>query len=212
VSEDPRLDFPATGRNSGPLLEALGPTLPSEGPVHLLEVASGSGQHGAFLCEALPQLVWWPSDLDPAHRASVDAWRAHTGLPNLRPAAALDVCDAAWRAGDPRPEWPAHFDRVFCANMIHIAPWAACEGLIEGAARRLGPGAELVLYGPFLQEGVETAESNLAFDASLRGRDPRWGVRALEAVAALATTQGFGPPVIQAMPANNLLLRFERLP
>jgi hypothetical protein len=177
--------------------------LPATGLV--LEVASGSGEHALHLAAALPHLVFQPSDPDPAARASIDAWAAGAGLPNLRPALALD-------AAAPPAAWPiARADAVLCINMIHIAPWEAALGLVAGAARLLvAPGAPLVLYGPFRRGGAHTAPSNAAFDASLRAQDPRWGVRDLEAVAGAAAEAGFGPPEAIAMPANNLTVVFRR--
>jgi hypothetical protein len=170
--------------------------LPAQGL--LLEVASGSGEHALHFAPAFPDLVFQPSDPDPDARASIDAWCA--GVANIRPALALDTI---------APDWPV--DRagaVLCINMIHIAPWTACEGLLRGAARVLPPGAPLVLYGPFRQAGVPTAPSNEAFDAALRAQDARWGLRELEAVAAAAT--GFAAPQVHPMPANNLAVVFRR--
>ncbi|MBU8537083.1 DUF938 domain-containing protein [Falsiroseomonas tokyonensis] len=194
---DPRRIAPAAARNRDPILSALRPLLPAAGLV--LEVASGSGEHARHFAEALPGLTFQPSDPEPGARASIDAWCA--GAANIRPALALDA------TGD----WPlAAADAVLCINMIHIAPWAATEGLLRGAARLLPVGGPLVLYGPYLQAGVATAPSNLDFDASLRARDPAWGLRQLEDVAAAAAAAGFGPPTVSAMPANNLLVAFRR--
>lgn len=180
------------------MLAVLSRVLPPSGLV--LEVASGSGEHVAHFARALPGLVFQPSDPDATRRASIDAWAA--GLGNVRPALALDAAAPAWPV--------AAADAVLCANMIHIAPWAAAEGLIAGAGRLLGAGGVLYLYGPFRRDGRHTAPSNAAFDADLRARDPRWGVRDLEAVAALANGAGFAPPEIVAMPANNLSVIFRR--
>ncbi len=195
---DPRRFAPAAARNRDPILAALRPLLPPAGLV--LEVASGSGEHALHFAQAWPGLVFQPSDPEDAARASIDAWCA--GQPNIRPALALDAA---------APDWP--LDRaaaVLCINMIHIAPWAATLGLLRGAARILPPGAPLVLYGPYIQAGVETAPSNLDFDASLRARDPEWGLRRLEDVAAAAKVAGFGAPAVTSMPANNLLVAFRR--
>ncbi|WP_439599415.1 DUF938 domain-containing protein [Falsiroseomonas sp.] len=195
---DARRIAPAAARNRDPILAALRPLLPAAGLV--LEVASGSGEHAAHFAAALPGLHFQPSDPDPANRASIDAWCA--GAPNIRPALALDAM---------APDWPlAAADAVLCINMIHIAPWAATPGLLRGAARILPPGGPLVLYGPYLRDGVATAPSNLDFDASLRARDPAWGLRRLEEVAAAAAAAGFGPPAVTEMPANNLLVAFRR--
>ena len=197
---DPRRSAPAALRNRDAILTALRALLPPAGLV--LEVASGSGEHAVHFAAALPDLVFQPSDPDPRARASIDAWAAGAGLPNLRPALALD---AAMSPG----AWPiARADAVLCINMVHIAPWEAALGLVRGAARLLPTGAPLVLYGPFRRGGAHTARSNAAFDAALRAEDPRWGVRDLEALAEAAA--GFGPPTVVPMPANNLVLAFRR--
>ncbi len=198
MSDDPRLFAPSVARNRDPLLQALLPYLPPRGAV--LEVASGTGEHVAHFAAALPNLHWQPSDPDAARRASVDAWTA--GLPNVAPALALDAAS---------PEWPMrHADAVLCINMIHIAPWRAAEGLVAGAARVLVPNCLLALYGPYRCAGRALEPGNAAFDADLRRRDPEWGLRLLEDVAALAASAGLEPPVVEAMPANNLLVLFRR--
>ena len=201
TSPDPRRFAPAAVRNRDPILDAIRGHLPAAGLV--LEVASGSGEHAIHFAAALPGLAFQPSDPDAAARASIDAWAAASGLPNIRPALAIDAA---------APGWPlAAADAVVCINMIHIAPWAAAEGLMRGAAAILPPGAPLILYGPYRRGGAHTAPSNAAFDADLRGRNPAWGVRDLEAVAALAAAQGFGPPTVIEMPANNLTVVFRRV-
>lgn len=201
TSPDPRRFAPAAARNRDPILDAIRGHLPAAGLV--LEVASGSGEHAIHFAAALPGLAFQPSDPDAAARASIDAWAAASGLPNIRPALAIDAA---------APGWPlAAADAVVCINMIHIAPWAAAEGLMRGAAAILPPGAPLILYGPYRRGGAHTAPSNAAFDADLRGRNPAWGVRDLEAVAALAAAQGFGPPTVIEMPANNLTVVFRRV-
>jgi hypothetical protein len=193
---DARREAPAVARNRDAILAVLRGILPARGL--LLEVASGSGEHALHFAAALPGLIFQPSDPEPDARASIDAWCA--GVANIRPAVALDAA---------APDWPVdRADALLCINMIHIAPWAACEGLLRGAARILPPGAPLVLYGPFRRGGAHTAPSNAEFDESLCARDPSWGVRDLEAVAAAAT--GFGPPEIHPMPANNLTVAFRR--
>ncbi len=199
TSNDPRRFAPAAARNRDPILDALRRHLPARGLV--LEVASGSGEHALHFAAALPGLVFQPSDPDADARASIDAWVAQSGLANIRPALALDAAGA----------WPlAAADAVVCINMIHIAPWAATEGLLRGAAAILPPGAPLILYGPYRRGGAHTAPSNADFDADLRARNPAWGVRDLEAVAALAAGHGFGPPAVAEMPANNLTVVFRR--
>lgn len=198
MTGDARQVAPATERNREPILEVLRRVLPARGLV--LEVASGTGEHVAHFARALPGLTFQPTEYDAARRASVDAWAA--GLGNVRAAVALDATAA---------EWPvAEAAAVFCANMIHIAPWSACVGLMAGAGRVLAPGGVLVLYGPFLRDGVPTAPGNVAFDASLRARDAAWGVRDLGAVAALAAAQGLALDEVVEMPANNLMVVFRR--
>ncbi|MBV1796318.1 DUF938 domain-containing protein [Siccirubricoccus sp. G192] len=198
---DARRHAPAALRNRAAILAVLARHLPPRGSV--LEVASGTGEHVAHFAAALPGLVFQPSDPDAAARTSIDAWARQAGLPNLRPALALDAA-ATWP--------PGLHAAVLCINMIHIAPWAATLGLMRGAAGVLPPGGVLMLYGPYRREGRHTAPSNAEFDRDLRARDPAWGVRDLEAVAAAASAQGFGPPVVEPMPANNLSLVFRRLP
>ncbi|MBN9438398.1 DUF938 domain-containing protein [Bosea sp. (in: a-proteobacteria)] len=191
---------PSTQRNRDPILAVLRETLPAKGLV--LEIASGSGEHAMHFAAALPGLSFQPSDPNAEARASIDAWAKEAALPNLLPALALDAST---------PGWPlARADAVICINMIHISPWAATQGLIAEAARLLPPGGPLYLYGPYRQSGVPLAPSNAAFDESLRGRDPRWGLRELDTVAALAAAAGFGPPEVTAMPANNLSVVFRK--
>ena len=196
---DARRFSPSTARNRGPILDALRPRLPAAGL--LLEVASGTGEHCAYLAAALPGLTFQPTDPDVDALASINAWCG--GLPNVRPALALDAAAAKW------PVTAA--DAVLCSNMIHIAPWAAAEGLMAGAARVLPPGGVLALYGPYMRGGRHTGPGNVAFDADLRGRNPAWGIRGLEDVAALAAAAGFGAPEVLQMPADNLIVVFGRL-
>lgn len=199
MSEDARRHAPATARNRDALLDVLRRILPAGGMV--LEVAAGTGEHAAHLAPHFPALAFQPTDPDAESRASIDVWAA--GQPNIRPALALDAAAEAWPV--------AAADAVLCVNMIHIAPWAATMGLVQGAARFLPPGGPLILYGPFRRGGAHTAPSNAEFDAALRARDPTWGVRDLEEVAALATVHGFGPPQVVDMPANNLTVVLRRL-
>ncbi len=202
MSEDARQYAPAVARNRDPIWSVLQPRLPQKGLV--LEVASGSGEHAVhFAQNAGPEVVFQPSDANPQARASIDAWTAAAGLPNIRPALALDAIQETWPI--------AQADVVLCFNMIHIAPWEASVGLICGAARVLPSGGLLYLYGPYKREGRHTAPSNEAFDREfLKARNPAWGVRDLEAVAALAAETGFGKPEIVEMPANNLSVLFWR--
>jgi Protein of unknown function (DUF938) len=197
-----RRQAPAVARNRQPILDVLRPHLPARGLV--LEVASGSGEHTAHFAEALPQLMFQPSDPNAAARASIDDWATTLGLANVRTALALDAA---------AEEWPiAQADVIACINMIHISPWSATVGLLRGAARLLPADGTLFLYGPYFRDGVETAPSNLAFDRELRASNPAWGIRALEDVAALAEAQGFSTPLVVEMPANNLSLIFRATP
>ena len=202
--DDRRRHAPATLRNRDPILSALKRHLPERGTV--LEVASGTGEHAAHFAAALPGLAFQPSDPDPGARASIDAWAKDARLPNLRAAIALDAAAPDWE----RAVAGGAVDAVLCVNMVHIAPWAATPGLMRGAARLLPAGGVLCLYGPFKRGGRHTAPSNAAFDADLRASDPAWGVRDLEAVAAEAAARGFGSPVVEEMPANNLFVAFRR--
>lgn len=197
---DARLTAPAAGRNAAPILEVLRGALPARGTV--LEIASGTGQHATHFAAALPALDWQPSDADPRARASIAAWREHTGLANLRAPLDLDVR---------REPWPiAAADAIVCINMIHIAPWEAAIALMKGAGTRLPAGGALVLYGPYRRGGAHTAPSNAAFDAQLRERDRAWGVRDMEAVEALAEGEGLACEARVAMPANNFSLVFRK--
>jgi hypothetical protein len=195
-----KLHWPAPERNREPILEVLRRVLPSRGTV--LEIASGTGQHAVHFASQLPALHWQPSDVDEHNLASIRAWRSGSALPNLRAPLRLDVCDADWGL-------PA-VDAIFCANMIHIAPWECCVGLIAGAGRQLVAGGVLLLYGPFKIAGEHTAPSNADFDASLKARDLRWGVREHEAVATLAQRAGLSLVERVPMPANNQTLIFRR--
>jgi SAM-dependent methyltransferase len=198
VSLDLRRHAPATLRNREFILTVLRRVLPPRGVV--LEIGSGSGQHAAFFAAALPELTWQPSDADPDARASTTAWCRD--LPNVREPLAIDTSDDVWPL--------ATADAVVCINMIHIAPWRACEGLVRGAARVLPAGGVLYLYGPYRVDGAHTAPSNAAFDADLRTRNPAWGVRDLEAVVGVARTCGLAHAETVAMPANNLSVVFRR--
>jgi Protein of unknown function (DUF938) len=199
-AQDERRYAPATERNRAPILEVLRRILPPSGLV--LEIASGTGEHAVHFAAALPGLEWQPSDADPAARASIVAWRAEAGIANIRDPLALDAAS---------PNWPIErADAVVAINLVHISPWVATIGLLAGAARILGRGAPLYLYGPYLQQGVETAPSNLAFDHSLRQSDPRWGLRVLETVVAAGDAAGFDLAESIDMPASNLSLVFYR--
>ena len=190
---------PATARNSEPLAEVLAEELPDRGLV--LEIASGSGEHAVFLARRFPALDWQPSDVDLEALASVDAWAAEAAVANLRPAITLDAAQANWPI--------AAADAVLCVNMVHISPWSAAVGLFAGAGRILTSGAPLVLYGPFIEPGRETAPSNLAFDQSLKQRNSEWGLRNTADLDALAADHGLRRTARHAMPANNLVLVYR---
>jgi hypothetical protein len=175
--------------------------LPAAGLV--LEIAAGAGEHAAYNAAALPHLTWLPTDPDPEALTSIGAWRDQAGLVNLMAPLRLD-------ASEP-DAWPIEqADAVVNINMVHISPWSATEGLMAGAARLLPTGRLLFLYGPYLEDGVETAPSNLAFDENLRARNPAWGLRRLEDVVALAAAHGLALAERIAMPANNLSLVFRK--
>ena len=194
------LASPAVARNTAAILEVLRAHLPARGRV--LEVAAGSGEHAVAFAAALPGLEWTPSDPSAEARASIAAWATAADLPNLRPAVALDVLDpATW------PDEPTQ--ALVCINMIHISPWEATEGLMRLAGRILGTGGLLALYGPYREAGVELAPSNAAFDASLRARDPAWGLRDRDAVAAAAQAEGLALTLRREMPSNNIMLLFR---
>jgi cyclopropane fatty-acyl-phospholipid synthase-like methyltransferase len=195
-----RLQSPSAARNRDPILAVLRQHL--DGAHTVLEIASGSGEHVVHFAAALPGVTFQPTDPDGPSRASVDAWVAERGLANVRPALALDVTAQPWPV--------AEADAVVCINMIHISPWAATLGLMRGAALVLPAGGVLFLYGPYRRSGAHTADSNAAFDENLRGRNPAWGIRDLEAVADAAKAEGFGAPAVVAMPANNFSVIFRR--
>ena len=197
---DPRICRPHAVRNRDPILEVLRRALPPQGSV--LEIASGSGEHAAYFAERLPSLTWQPTDPDPQALASIAAHRAAAGVANLLPPLQLDVHAERWPV--------ERADAIVCCNMIHIAPWSACEGLISGAARVLPAGGILYLYGPYKIGGRHTAPSNAAFDADLQARNPQWGIRDLGDVIALAERCGFALAETVPMPANNLSAIFRR--
>jgi hypothetical protein len=192
---------PSSARNREPLLAVLRRWLPPSGTV--LEVASGLGEHAAWFAEALPGITWQPTDRSEEALEILQARRDQAGLANLAPPLVLNAAE---------PDgWPLdRADAIVCINMVHISPWAATQGLMVGAARVLPVGGALILYGPYIEDGVETAASNLAFDADLKRRDPAWGLRDLADVAALAAEHGLSLAGRVAMPANNLCLLFRR--
>lgn len=191
---------PAALRNREPIAAVLRDWLPPTGLV--LEIASGTGEHAVHFARAFPDLEWQPSDIDPSALASIEAWRGNAGLTNLRAPVVLDAASADWPC--------ASADAVLSINMVHISPWASAIGLVNGAAQTLRAGGVLILYGPWLKNDIETAESNLAFDTDLKRRNPDWGLRRVEDFAALAESTGYQFVDTRQMPANNLMLLFRR--
>ena len=195
-----RRSAPAALRNREPIADVLEQWLPKSGLV--LEIASGTGEHASYYAERFPQLDWQPSDAHPNALASIRAWRAEADLSNLREPLEIDATS---------PVWPIdRADAVLNFNMAHISPWAASLGLIDGASRVLPPGGRLILYGPWLRDDIDTVPSNLAFDADLKRRDPKWGLRRVEDFETAAASH-FELTEIRPMPANNLMLLFSRL-
>jgi hypothetical protein len=195
-----KLSAPSAQRNRDPIAAVLADWLPPAGLV--LEVASGSGQHSCYFAERFPDLEWQPSDPDPDALSSIEAWRADSGLANLRDPLILDAAASTWPV--------ENADALLNINMVHISPRQAGLGLLDGAARVLPSGSPLILYGPWIQEGIQTAPSNLAFDADLKRRDPAWGLRIVEDFAREAENRGLVLEERREMPANNLMVRFIR--
>lgn len=200
AANDERQFSPAAERNKGPILDVLRRALPKSGLV--LEIASGTGQHVAHFAANLPGLEWQPSDPNAACHASINGWVREARLDNVRPPLTLDAAQEPWPV--------EHADAIVCINMVHISPWAATEGLMQGAAKRLPPNGVLYLYGPYRRGGAHTAPSNAEFGASLKARNPEWGVRNLEDVTALAAAHGLDFVETVDMPANNLSVVFQR--
>jgi hypothetical protein len=209
VEPDGRLDAPAFHRNHEAIRAVLLRFLADKSG-DVVETGSGTGQHVADFARHMPGIVWWPSDLNEQHLKSIAAWRAHAGLENIRPPLRIDLSDPAWCSPMHDGTGPKNLLAVFCANVIHIAPWRVAEGLFAGAGRYLPAGGRLFLYGPFKRGGKHTAISNAVFDTSLREGNPEWGVRDIEALETLAAGAGLGLVEIAEMPANNLILVFAR--
>jgi SAM-dependent methyltransferase len=209
VEPDGRLDAPAFHRNHAAIWAVLQPHLAGKSG-DVVEAGSGTGQHVVEFARHTPGITWWPSDLNEAHLKSIDAWRAHAGLANIRPPLRIDLSDPAWCPEMHDGSGPAKLLAVFCANVIHIAPWRVAEGLFAGAGRTLRADGRLFLYGPFKRGGKHTSVSNAVFDASLREKDPEWGVRDVEALQELAANAGLELIETAEMPANNLTLVFGR--
>ena len=209
VEPDGRLDAAAFHRNHQPIWAVLARLLAGR-TGHVLEAGSGNGQHIVHFASESTDLVWWPSDLNDSHLKSIAAWRRHAGLASIRDVQRIDLADPGWVAAFRAAGGPEHLAAIFCANVIHIAPWSVAEGLIAGAGQLLSPGGLLVLYGPFKRDGKHTAVSNAVFDTSLREGNPQWGVRDIADVAALAASHGLALRETVEMPANNMILVFAR--
>ncbi|WP_375412170.1 DUF938 domain-containing protein [uncultured Bradyrhizobium sp.] len=206
---DGRLDAAAFHRNHQPIRATLQMFLNGKcGDV--LEAGSGTGQHVIDFARHMPQITWWPSDLNQTHLKSIRAWRTHAQLSNVRAPLRIDLSDPAWCPEMQDGSGPGKLLAVFCANVIHIAPWRVAEGLFAGAARYVRSDGRLLLYGPFKRDGNHTAPSNAAFDASLRANNPEWGVRDIGDLNTLAGSAGFDLTEIVDMPANNLVVVFAR--
>lgn len=203
MSADRRIFAASTARNQEPILAVLRRVLPENAKV--LEIASGAGEHAAFIARAMPALDWQPSDPDREARDSIASWVAHENLANVRAPVAIDVRNEIWGVEDQAP-----FDAIVAINMIHIAPWSATLGLLKGAGRLLRAGGLLFLYGPFTKDGCHTAPSNAAFDASLKARNAEWGLRNLDDVRDTAERQGLHLRETVDMPANNLSVIFAK--
>lgn len=195
---------PAAERNKQPILERLRQVLPEQARV--LEIASGTGQHAAWFAAQMPGWRWQPTDFQADALPSIRAWAADAPAGQVLPPLQLDVMATPW------PLEGAAFDAIYCANMLHIAPWPCCAALMQGAARHLAPGGVLITYGPYLEDDVPTSAGNLSFDDSLRRENPAWGIRRREDVAQAAQHAGLVLRERHAMPANNLLLVWGREP
>jgi SAM-dependent methyltransferase len=209
VEPDGRLDAAAFHRNHQPIWAVLQKFLAGKSG-DVLEAGSGTGQHVVHFARHSPDIIWWPSDLNVAHLKSIAAWLTYSGLPNIRPPQPIDLSDSAWPLPVHDGSSPVGLLALFCANVIHIAPWRVAEGLFAGAARFLRPDGRLFLYGPFKRDGKHTSLSNAVFDTSLRGQDAEWGVRDIADLEKLAGSVGLALVETVPMPANNTILVFAR--
>ena len=206
-ANDGRLDAGAFHRNHAPIWAVLARFLQGR-TGDALEIGSGTGQHALEFARQSPGITWWPSDHLDGHLRSIDGWRAHAKLTNLRAATQLDASQSDWRLS--ARGLPEHFLAMFCANVIHIAPWAVAQGLVAGAGRHLARDGRLFLYGPFRRDGIHNAPSNAAFDQRLRRDNPDWGVRDTADLRKLAAANGLRLRELIEMPSNNAILVFER--
>lgn len=209
VEPDGRLDAAAFHRNHQAIWSVLQTFLAGKSG-DVVEAGSGTGQHVVYFAKHTPDITWWPSDLNENHLRSIEAWRAHAALPNIRPPLRIDLSDSAWCPQMHDGSGPAELLAVFCANVIHIAPWRVAEGLFAGAGRYLSRDGRLFLYGPFKRDGKHTAMSNAVFDTSLREQDAEWGVRDIADLEKLAAGAGLALVETVQMPANNMILVFGR--
>jgi len=209
VESNGRLDAAAFHRNHEPIWAVLQKFLAGKSG-HVVEAGSGTGQHVVHFAKRTPGIIWWPSDLNERHLKSIEAWRAYSALPNIRSPLRIDLTDPAWCPAMQDGSGPAELLAVFCANVIHIAPWRVAEGLFAGAGRYLRADGRLFLYGPFKREGKHTAMSNAVFDTSLRQQDAEWGVRDIADIEKLAAGVGLALIEPLPMPANNMILVFGR--
>ena len=209
VETDGRLDAAAFHRNHQPIWALLDKIF-GERSGEVLEAGSGTGQHAVFFARQNPDIVWWPSDFNDAHLKSISAWRAHARLDHVRAPLRIDLADPAWCPEMGGADGPGPLLAVFCANVVHIAPWRVAEGLFAGSSRYLRADGVLVLYGPFKRDGRHTAPSNAIFDSSLRAGDAEWGIRDIADLETLAAGAGLRLREVVDMPANNFVLVFER--
>ncbi len=209
LEPDGRLDAAAFHRNQAPIWAVLKKFLAGKSG-DVLEAGSGTGQHVVHFARQAPAITWWPSDLNEQHLKSISAWRAHAGLANIRPPLTIDLADPAWCRAMTDGSGPPKLTALFCANVIHIAPWRVAEGLFAGAGRYLKSGGRLFLYGPFKRDSRHTAVSNAVFDTSLRNNNPEWGVSDIADVERLASENGLALRQAVEMPANNMILIFAK--
>jgi len=209
VEPDGRLDAPAFHRNHQAIWAVLSAFLAGKSG-DVLEAGSGTGQHVVHFARESPDIIWWPSDYNEQHLKSIVAWQAHSALQNLRPPHRIDLSDPGWTAALQREGGPGELLALFCANVIHIAPWVVAEGLFKGAGELLRVGGRFFLYGPFKRRGQHTALSNAVFDTSLREGNPEWGVRDITDLEQLAARCGLALREVKDMPANNMILVFGR--
>jgi hypothetical protein len=209
VEPDGRLDAPSFHRNHQPIWAVLGEFLQGKSG-DAVEVGSGTGQHAVHFARHSPDVTWWPSDLNAQHLKSIAAWRAHAGLPNVRPPLQIDLANPDWPRALREDGGPSEVVALFCANVIHIAPWRVAQGLFAGASKILRGDGCVFLYGPFKRDGKHTALSNAVFDASLREGNSEWGVRDIADLEEVAAGNRLALRRINDMPANNMILVFGR--